>query len=71
MQTQTLALQPIPFKERRRTRGEGGVGWGLKSEFGALLWRYLALFGQTKAFQWRNSGIGLVFCCFAQKWDQL
>jgi len=35
MRTQTLALQPISFKERRRTSEEGGVGWGLKSEFDA------------------------------------
>jgi len=35
MRTQTLALQPIPFKERMGTSGEGGVGWGLKGEFDA------------------------------------
>jgi len=62
-----LSLQSNPIKEMRRTRGVGGVAMGIKSEFGASQGAPGALFGQSKAFHCRTSGVWLGFRCLSDQ----
>jgi len=68
---ENYALQPKPFKESMRTRSQGGVAMGIKSVYGALKRVPGALFGYSKAFHCRASGVTLGCCCLVQHWDQL
>jgi hypothetical protein len=64
-----LSLQSNPIKEIMRTKEGGGVAMGIKSEFGASQGAPGALFAQSQAFQWRNSGVVLVLSGFSDHWQ--